>query len=227
MKVDVLDHGFVRLVDAMGNDLSVVRAARVSYDAAWRAGKDEGSDSRLINYLWKNRHTSPFESVEFQFEVKAPIFVVRQWHRHRTWTYNEVSARYTELPEEFYIPKIEHIGKQHTSNKQMRVLEEAAGVDEAGSKYIADLQRHSEEGFRLYREHLGAGIPRELARLFLGLNTYTHFFAKTDLHNLFHFINLRLHAHAQMEIQVFAEAMLKLIQPIVPECVRAWEAARA
>jgi thymidylate synthase (FAD) len=103
-KIDLLDHGFVRLVDSMGGDLSVVRAARVSYDAEWRAGEDEGSDKRLINYLWKHAHTSPFEAVSLTFEVKAPIFVFRQWHRHRTWSYNELSARYRELPEEFYVP---------------------------------------------------------------------------------------------------------------------------
>ena len=102
-RIDLLDHGFVRLVNSMGDDLSVVRAARVSYDAAWRAGKDQGSDKRLISYLWKHRHTSPFEAVTFTFEVKAPIFVFRQWMRHRTWSYNELSARYRKLPEEFYV----------------------------------------------------------------------------------------------------------------------------
>jgi thymidylate synthase (FAD) len=109
---DVLDHGFVRLVDSMGSDLSIARAARVSYDAAWRAGEDQGSDARLINYLWRNHHTSPFEAVTFTFEVKAPIFVFRQWHRHRTWSFNELSARYRELPEEFYLPDIDKIGAQ-------------------------------------------------------------------------------------------------------------------
>jgi thymidylate synthase (FAD) len=104
-RIDLLDHGFVRLVDWMGDDLSVVRAARVSYDAAWRTGKDQGSDRRLIGYLWKHRHTSPFEAVTFTFEVKAPIFVLRQWHRHRTWSFNELSARYRGLPEEFYVPR--------------------------------------------------------------------------------------------------------------------------
>lgn len=102
LPVPVLDHGFVRLVDWMGDDCSVVRAARVSYDAAWRAGEDEKGDERLIRYLWKHKHTTPFEAVTFTFEVKAPIFVFRQWHRHRTWSYNELSARYRELPEEYY-----------------------------------------------------------------------------------------------------------------------------
>src|SRR6478736_155840 len=122
--INVLDHGFVRMIDHMGGDLSVVRAARVSYDAAWRAGEDDGSDAKLIRYLWKNKHTSPFEAVTFTFEVKAPIFVFRQWHRHRTWSFNELSARYRELPEEFYVPDPSQIGVQATSNKQMRVVGE-------------------------------------------------------------------------------------------------------
>jgi thymidylate synthase (FAD) len=121
MIIDVLDHGFVRLVDHMGDDLSIVRAARVSYDAAWRAGEDQGSDERLIRYLWKNHHTTPFEAVTFTFEVKAPIFVLRQWHRHRTWSYNELSARYSELPEEYYVPDPKNIGcAESEANKQGR-----------------------------------------------------------------------------------------------------------
>ena len=118
--INCLDHGFVRLVDWMGGDISIVRAARVSYDSAWRAGEDEGSDKRLINYLWKHAHTTPFEAVTLTFEVKAPIFVFRQWHRHRTWSYNELSARYRELPEEFYVPDPRVVGRQATNNKQAR-----------------------------------------------------------------------------------------------------------
>src|ERR1700748_2537341 len=113
-KISLLDFGYVRLIDWMGSDVSVVRAARVSYDAAWRAGEDQGSDARLINYLWKNHHTTPFEAVSFTFEIKAPIFVFRQWHRHRTWSYNELSARYRELPEEIYMTPFR---AQATKNK--------------------------------------------------------------------------------------------------------------
>lgn len=222
--IKVLDHGLIRLVDSMGDDLSIVRSARVSYNAEWRTGEDAGKDEKLIKYLVKNRHTSPMECVQFTFEVKAPIFVFRQWHRHRTWSYNEVSARYSELPEEFYIPTPEHVGVQSSSNKQMRVLEENAGLSEKDVEFINDLQRHSQEGFALYRKHLEAGVPRELARCLLGLNTYSHMFASVDLHNLFHFLNLRLHSHAQYEIRVYAEAMLRLIQPVVPVTVSAWEA---
>jgi thymidylate synthase (FAD) len=225
-QVTVLDHGYVRLVDHMGSDLSIVRSARVSYDAEWRTGEDEGKDAKLIQYLIKNRHTSPLESVTFTFEVKSPIFVFRQWHRHRTWAYNEVSARYSELPEEFYIPKAEHVGTQSTSNKQIRVLEEAAGLNEKDVEFIADLQRHSQEGFALYRKHLAAGVPRELARCLLGLNTYSHMFATVNFHNLLHFLNLRLHNHSQMEIRVYAEAIVQLIEPIVPVAVAAWKEYR-
>lgn len=499
----VLDHGLVRLVDHMGSDLSVVRSARVSYNAEWRTGEDAGKDEKLIHYLVKNRHTTPIEGVQFTFEVKAPIFVLRQWHRHRTWCidgdsmisfelpgryksgrkgakklklselakrwnvnplvkrptrqkrslrefqreriskmmlrvydenarkftvghivditnsgqkivyevtlkngkslnctkdhqlltpmgwkrleecsigedllcngatytteglenirrarsgersnfwkggitseraniarwtteqakkvhekfnyicqqcnkrggklhahhikpvvthpelskdfnnlltlcftchskehgktgeicrgrgqfltaipsrivsikkigikdtydisvggsnhnfvangiivhncYNEVSARYSELPEEFYIPKPQDVGVQSKSNKQMREIATEAGITEADELFIHDLQVHSRMGFEYYRKHIEAGVPRELARLFLGLNTYSHMFATVDLHNLFHFLRLRLHSHAQMEIRVYAEAMLNLIRPIVPITVAAWE----
>lgn len=118
-KINLLDHGFIRLCDHMGSDLSIVRSARVSHDAAWRTGVDEGSDERLIRYLWKHRHTTPFESVTFTFEVKAPIFVFRQWHRHRTFSYNELSAWYRELPTEYYVPDEKLIGMQSTTNRQI------------------------------------------------------------------------------------------------------------
>jgi thymidylate synthase (FAD) len=219
-KIDVLDHGFVRLVDSMGGDLSVARAARVSYDAAWRAGEDEGSDARLIRYLWKNRHTSPFEAVEFQFEVKAPIFVLRQWQRHRTWSFNELSARYRELPEEFYVPAPEQIGAQSASNKQMRV---AAPPDEAVSEMIRDT---CAESFSCYHDLLRRGVPRELARIVLPVATYSHMFAKVDLGNLLKFLDLRLHEHAQYEIKVYAEAMHALAKTVAPTCIEAWESGR-
>jgi thymidylate synthase (FAD) len=223
-KIDVLDHGFVRLVESMGSDLSVVRAARVSHDAAWRVGEDEGSDWRLISYLMRNRHSTPFEAVEFQFEIKAPIFVFRQWHRHRTWTYNEVSARYTELPEEFYVPEPGTVGTQHANNKQARDL---TGQPSTKHEEHALAIRHAcEAAFHVYRGLLEDGVPRELARSVLPVATYSHMFAKVDLHNLLHFLGLRLHSHAQYEIRVYAEAILKLIHPIVPAAIAAWEESR-
>ena len=227
-KIDVLDHGFVRLVDHMGSDLSVVRAARVSYDAAWRSGEDDGSDARLIRYLWKNRHTSPFEAVEFQFEVKAPIFVFRQWHRHRTWSFNELSARYRELPEEFYVPDPSQIGVQSTNNKQGRFVEEWDQETTDLRKGQCDrLRKQMQMAFDHYRDLLDDGWPRELARSVLPVATYSHMFAKVDLRNLLGFLDLRVDPHAQYEIRVYAEAMLKLAREVAPVCIGAWEAGRA
>lgn len=219
-KIDLLDHGFVRLVDSMGTDLSVARAARVSYDAAWRAGEDQGSDDKLIRFLWKNSHTTPFEAVTFTFEIKAPIFVFRQWHRHRTWSYNELSARYRELPEEFYLPKPEHVGQQSTDNKQGRLITEIHG----GREHQVEMLRQScVQAFERYRSLLQSGWPRELARSVLPVATYSQMFATVDLLNLLKFLTLRCDAHAQYEIRVYADAMRDLIRPIVPVCIAAWE----
>jgi thymidylate synthase (FAD) len=217
-KIDVLNGGFVRLVDHMGDDLSIVRSARVSYDADWREG-DEKSDAKLIKYLWKNKHTSPFEAVTFTFEVKAPIFVFRQWHRHRTWSYNEISARYTELDEGFYVPELDKITTQSSSNKQMRTNE----PHEAAERIAAIMKAHNETAFLAYKSLIEWGTPRELARSVLPVAAYSRMFASVDLHNLFHFLRLRLHEHAQYEIRVYAEAMLKLIEPIVPIAVKAFQ----
>ena len=189
----VLDHGHVRLVESMGSDLSIIRNARVSYDVEWRAGEDEGKDAKLLNYLLKNKHTSPFESCVFTFDVKAPIFVFRQWHRHRTWSFNEISARYTELPEEYYIPDPEQITTQSASNKQMRTDEQ-----NPNAQYIADLiQASNQDAFVAYQDLISKGCPREIARSVLPVGTYSHMFAKVDLHNLFHFLKLSLHIHDQ------------------------------
>lgn len=218
-EIKVLDHGLVRLVDHMGSDLSIVRAARVSYDADWRTGDDAGKDEKLIRYLMRNRHTSPFEAVVFTFEVKAPIFVLRQWHRHRTWSYNEVSARYSELPDEFYVPDVADITTQSASNKQMRTETQHPQAAE-----MQDLMRKAmTDAFDTYKELLTQGCPRELARSVLPGSTYSRMFATVDLHNLFHFLRLRLHEHAQKEIRVYAEAMLKLVEPIVPAAVAAFK----
>ena len=216
-KIEVLNHGHVRLVESMGSDLSIVRNARVSYDAEWRSGEDEGKDAKLLDYLVRNHHTSPLESVQFTFDVKAPIFVFRQWHRHRTWSFNEVSARYSVLPEEYYIPEVSQITTQSTSNKQMRT-DEVHPHAETFQRAVSD---QCAQAFSLYRRLIAAGMPRELARGVLPMNTFSHMFATVDLHNLSHFLRLRLHAHSQYEIRVYAEAMLKLIEPIVPVTVAA------
>lgn len=227
-KIDVLDHGFVRLVDWMGSDLAVARAARQSYDAAWRAGEDEGSDARLIRYLMRNHHTTPFEAVELQFEVKAPIFVFRQWVRHRTWSYlsiNEVSARYRELPAEFYAPAPEDIGVQSATNKQGRDIEEpdSWGALQLRRAEVEGYENTCRIAFGRYRSLLDAGWPRELARMVLPLSTYSDMMVKVDLHNFFGWMTLRSDPHAQREIRVYAAAMLKLIRPVVPVCTAAWE----
>lgn len=223
-KINVLDHGFVRLVDSMGNDLSVSRAARVSYNEEWRAGEDEGSDARLIKFLKKNKHHTPFESVVFTFEVKAPIFVFRQWHRHRTWAYNELSARYRELPEEFYMPTPEYIGKQSTSNKQARDISDMTPAERnQRANELDGLENHCMKAFSLYRSLLGLGWPKELARMCLPVNTYSHMFGTVSLLNLMRFLSLRDHGHAQYEIRVYAEAMRELARKVAPVSIAAWE----
>lgn len=216
--VEVLNGGFVRLVDHMGSDLSIVRSARVSYDADWREG-DEQKDAKLIAYLMKNRHTSPFESVSFTFEVKAPIFVFRQWHRHRTWAYNEISARYTELDEGYYVPAPDQITTQSASNKQMRTKEQHPFSDQIYSRidYACNL------AFIEYRHLIAIGCPRELARSVLPVAAYSRMFATVSLLNLFRFISLRSHEHAQYEIRIYSDAMLDLIEPIVPVAVSAFK----
>lgn len=226
-RFDVLDKGFVRLVDRMGDDLSIVRAARVSYNADWRSGEDTGSDSKLIRYLMKNKHTSPFEAVVFTFEIKAPIFIFRQWHRHRMWSYNEVSARYTELDEGFYIPKPEHVGQQSRDNKQVRDLISFDSMSQEemalAANNVSVIEAHSQICFDTYKHLLKNGVPREIARSVLSVNAYSRMFATVDLHNLFHFLRLRLHPHAQFEIREYAEAMLGLIEPYVPVAVAAFK----
>lgn len=218
-KIDVLDHGLVRLVDHMGNDLSIVRSARVSYDAEWRTREDENKDEGLIRYLMRNRHTTPFESVQFTFEVKAPIFTFRQWHRHRTQSYNEVSARYTELPEEFYVPELDQITYQSPDNKQMRT----GTMNREAPAIKFTINEQCKTAFSTYHKLLRVGCPRELARTVLPLGTYSRMFTSMNLHNLFHFLRLRLHPHAQWEIRTYAEAMLELITPIAPVAVEAFK----
>lgn len=218
-KIDILDHGFVRLVDHMGSDLSIARNARVSYDAEWRAGEDTGSDARLIRYLYEHRHNTPFEAVTFTFDVKAPIFVFRQWHRHRTQSFNELSARYRQLPSEFYIPEASQITTQSTDNKQMRTDEQHPDAE----VFRTMMRENNEAAFAMYESMLAEGCPRELARSVLPVSTYSHMFATMNLHNLFNFLAERLHPHAQYEIRVYAEAILQLIEPIVPVAVSAFK----
>lgn len=215
----LLNKGHIRLIESMGNDLSIVRNARVSYDAPWRAGEDAGSDTRLINYLMQNGHNTPFEAVTATFEVKAPIFVVRQWHRHRTQSYNELSARYRELPAEFYIPQIDQITTQSKDNKQMRTNKP--------NKYAEEIQDaiylQNKSAFQTYADFLSKGCPREMARSILPVGTYTHMFTTANLHNWFNFLRERLHKHAQYEIRVYAWAIFDKLKGIAPVACDAFQ----
>src|SRR3990167_5309308 len=184
----VLDKGFVRLVDWMGNDDSIVRAARVSYGQGIKTIEE---DKKLINFLIRERHTSPLEQVTFTFHVKAPLFVFRQWHRHRTWSYNEVSARYTEMKDEFYIPETTRITKQDKKNKQGSTNEQISEAETA----VEMIRRNSDESYLIYQDLLNMGVARELARTVLPVNLYSEMFATVNLHNLMHFLKLRLGVH--------------------------------
>jgi thymidylate synthase (FAD) len=220
--VPVLDHGFVRVVDYMGDDAAIVQAARVSYGRGTRAANE---DQGLIRYLMRHRHSTPFEMCEIKFHVKLPIFVARQWIRHRTANVNEYSARYSILDREFYLPAPEHLAAQSAVNRQGRgeILEgaEAARVldllrEDATRNYdhYLEMLNEDEQGAKL--DESRAGLARELARMNLTLNTYTQWYWKTDLHNLFHFLSLRADAHAQYEIRAYAEAMMGMAEAWVP-----------
>ena len=224
----VLDHGFVRVIDYMGDDGAVVQAARVSYG---RGTRKVSEDAGLIRYLMRHRHSTPFEMCEIKYHVKLPIFVARQWIRHRTANVNEISARYSILDREFYLPAPEHLAAQSSVNRQGRgdVLEgeDAARVldllrSDAMQTYdhYADMLNEDADGQPVDPDR--PGLARELARMNLTLNTYTQWYWKTDLHNLLHFLSLRADAHAQYEIRVYADAMLKSVEAWVPACYAAF-----
>lgn len=216
-EIKVLDYGFVRLVDSMGDDSAIVQAARVSYG---KGTKTVSEDRGLIRYLMKNRHTSPFEMCEFKFHCKMPLFTARQWIRHRTASVNEVSGRYSELPEEFYVPKSEHLQRQSKNNKQGRG--ETFEENEA-NHIISNMTAMARDEFKHYHWMLDQDVAKEIARINLPLSTYTEWYWKIDLHNLFHFLKLRLDQHAQYEIRVYANAMYELIKQIVPISCEAFE----
>lgn len=215
--IPLLDKGSVGLLDYMGSDQRICQTARISTSGADQDSRTEAEDKRLIDYLMRNDHTSPFEQVLFTFHIKAPIFVVRQWLRHRTARVNEISGRYVEMATEFYVP--ETLRQQATSNHQGSIEEAVEHSADLRSKLV----QHQEIDKALYEELLGEGVARELSRINLPLATYTEWFWNIDLHNLFHFLRLRLHPHAQYEIREYAAAILKLISPIVPWAVEAWK----
>ena len=220
--IPVLDHGFVRVVDYMGDDSAIVQAARVSYGAGT---KQTNQDRGLIQYLMRHRHTTPFEMCDIKFHIKLPIFIARQWIRHRTASVNEYSARYSILGNEFYVPKPENMAMQSKINKQGR---DNILSPEESAKVLQLLTKDAEQCYDHYQEMLNEdeqgnvlnpdnpALARELARMNLNLNFYTEWYWKINLHNLFHFLSLRADSHAQYEIRVYAEAMLEIVKEWVP-----------
>ena len=215
--IKCLDNGFVYLVDYMGNDNSIVQAARVSYG---EGTKKVSTDQGLIRYLRRNMHTTPFEMVEFKFHCKMPIFVARQWIRHRMANVNEYSGRYSQMIDEFYLPDPEVLTKQSDRNMQGR---DKAFTSEENAKILELLRKDYTTTYKHYEEFLELGLSRELARINLSIANYTQWYWKIDLHNLMHFLNLRMDSHAQYEIRVFANAMAQIVKDAVPICYSAFE----
>lgn len=223
-EIPVLDHGFIRVIDYMGNDGAIVQAARVSYG---KGTKQLSQDQGLINYLMRHQHTTPFEMCEIKFHIKLPIFVARQWIRHRTANVNEYSARYSILDREFYIPEKENLSFQSAQNKQCRGNSELS--EKEVMKVLNIIKSDAERCYANYMDMMNInedtgdtidenreGLARELARMNLNLNFYTQWYWKIDLHNLLHFLRLRSHKHAQFEIRIYAEKMLEIVKKWVP-----------
>ena len=222
-EVKVHDHGLVALCDVMPRfapagktaDFAIVQAARVSYG---QGTKQINEDRGLIRYLARHRHTTPFEMVEFKFHQVMPIFVARQWIRHRTANVNEYSARYSVVPDRFYRPTVENVRKQSTQNRQGG----DEPIDELSANEFLHYLDQTESAYAQYEALLAKGVSRELARIGLPVSVYTEWYWKCDLHNIFHFLSLRMDAHAQQEIRDYATAMFALIQPIVPIAAEAF-----
>lgn len=208
-KKPVLDKGFVRVVDLMGDDSAVVQAARVSYG---KGTKSVNEDAGLINYLMKYQHTSPFEMNEIKLHLKMPIFVARQWIRHRTANVNEYSARYSEIKDEFYTPLQTRITRQDKDKKQCSSEEQL----ECAEDFVNYCDKNANEALQKYTHFNDLGLAREVNRINIPLSNYTEFYWKIDLHNLLHFIRLRIHPHAQYEIRVYAEVLLEIVKQWCP-----------
>jgi thymidylate synthase (FAD) len=219
--VPVLDHGFVRVVDYMGDDAAICQAARVSYGKGTKSVQNDGG---LIRYLMRHWHSTPFEMCEVKLHVKLPVFVARQWIRHRTANVNEYSARYSILDREFYIPAPEHIAAQSSVNNQGRG-ESLTG--EEAARVLDILKSDSTRSYDNYQSMISddgqQGLARELARMNLPANIYTQWYWKVDLHNLLHFLRLRADAHAQYEIRVYADAICSIVADWVPFAYAAFE----
>ena len=214
--VPIHNGGFIGLIDHMGSDQSIEQAARVSYSKGTRQTQDT---KNLLRYLMRHKHTSPFEMGQTQWHVKLPIFIARQWIRHRTGSCNEQSLRYSEANDDFYIPSPEYVKAQSKNNKQGR----DGDLDpDVVSKYIADIDFQSKQSYHRYEQHLNDGIARELARMELPVNLYTEWYWRFDLHNLMHFLKLRMDPHAQQEIQDYAKAMYNLAKEKFPISMEAF-----
>ena len=210
-EIKVLDHGFVRLVDYMGSDARIVQTARVSYGEGTKTLRE---DAGLIDYLLRHEHTSPFEHVIFEFHAKMPIFVARQWIRHRTARLNEISGRYSVIKDEFYVPEAVSINFQSKDNKQGRAVDDVP--PELKEKVINLLAEDQQSVYKNYEEMIEDDIARELARINLPLSTYTEWYWQMDLKNMFHFLKLRMDHHAQWEIQEYGRAMAQIVKAVCP-----------
>jgi thymidylate synthase (FAD) len=222
--IPIHEHGFIALVDAMPRlvpegqtaDSAIVQSARVSYG---QGTKMVSEDRGLVRYLMRHRHSTPFEMVEFKFHIAMPIFIARQWIRHRTANVNEYSARYSIMPDRFYRPDIENVRKQSKSNRQGG----EGPIDAGTAEEFLKLLESAEANYAKYLDLTERGVARELARAVLPVSVYTEWYWKCDLHNIFHFLSLRMDPHAQIEIQDYAKAMYELIKPIVPVACEAFE----
>jgi thymidylate synthase (FAD) len=212
---EILDHGFVELLDVLGSDEDIVNAARTSYD---KGTKQTSSTDGLIRYLMRHQHNGPFEFGEFVFRIRCPFFVARQWFRHRTGSYNEVSLRYSEAPDEYYLPKPEWITTQDSRNKQARTDQQVA----TGQDILAQMDSDAKLLLEHYHQYLNQGAAREIARINLPLSLYTTFMFKIDLRNFLNFLWLRFDSHAQFEIRQYAIAMLSMAEKHFPITIKAW-----
>lgn len=231
-RIDVLDHGFVILRNVSGptrrvdqefdaHDRDPANVARISFDGADVPDRPLEDDLKLAKYLYDNRHTTPFEMIEIWLDMSMPLFTARQFVRHRTVSINEVSARYTKLPAKFYIPSMDNIGVKSKSNKQGRTLVELRDNERREAKiFIKELTDHCSLAYMRYEQALDAGIANELARCFLPVNIYTTWVWKQDLHNMMHFLKLRMNSHAQYEARVYANAIYELLSVALPETMK-------
>ena len=213
--INVLDKGFVRYVDHLGDDRRILEAARISYKAP---SKGEEQDKKLIGYLYKNLHTSPFEQVNITYNIRMPIFVMRQFVRHRTFKLNEQSARYTEMADDFYVPTTWR--KQDTKNKQSSIFAEDWDLIKNGETnhefFTKLLKNRCEESYETYKKMIEMGVAKEMARMILPVNLYTEIYVNCDINNLMKFLRLRMDHHAQYEIQVYANAMFEIMKELYP-----------